>query len=253
MVDRITPRPDADVVTRVRAATGRDDPAALMAESFLQWVIQDCFVAGRPAWERVGAQLVDDVAPFEEAKIRLLNATHSCLAWAGTLAGLRYIHEDARDPRIRQLAWDYVTHDAIPALGAGPIALHAYRDTVLERFANQALPDTNQRVASDSFAKIPTFILPTLRDRLARGESIAAVAVLPALFLAFLQRWHRGLLPFAYADQAMDAAAAHAICEAADPVAALVDVAALWGPLRGDARLVAAIRAAASRVETVLA
>jgi D-arabinitol 4-dehydrogenase len=248
MVDRITPRPTAEVVQRVKAATGRDDPAALMAESFIQWVIEDHFVNGRPGWEQAGVEMVDSVAAHEEAKIRLLNATHSCIAWAGTLAGYSYIHEGVRDARIRQLAYDYVTQDTIPVLSPSPIDLENYRDVVLERFGNAALRDTNQRVAMDGFAKIPGFIAPTVRERLARGESIAAVAMLPALFLACLQRWHRGRLPYTYEDQAMDATAAHAMCAAADPVAAFASDAALWGPQAGDPRLIGALHRAAERV-----
>jgi D-arabinitol 4-dehydrogenase len=107
-------------------------------------------------------------------------------------------------------------------------------------------------VAADGFSKIPGFIAPTVRERLAQGATIDSVAMLPALFLAFLQRWHRGLLPYAYQDQGMDEAVAHAICEAADPVAALCAEAPLWGALAGDARLVDAVRRASQRVATFI-
>ncbi len=248
MVDRITPRPTPAVRARVLAATGIDDPAALMGERFIQWVIEDRFIAGRPAWETVGVQMVDSVDAYEEAKIRLLNATHSCIAWAGTLVGHTYIHEGTRDPVIRQMAFDYVTDDTIPVLEPSPLDLAAYRDVVLDRFGNPAIADTNQRVAMDGFSKIPGFIAPTIAARLARGEPIASVAMLPALFLAYLQRWHAGGIPYTYQDQAMDPAVAHAICAAADPVAAFCADRVLWGPLAGDARLVDAVRVAAARV-----
>jgi D-arabinitol 4-dehydrogenase len=244
MVDRITPRPVPAVRARVKAATGWDDAAPVMAESFIQWVIEDNFCNGRPPWQHVGVEMVASVAPFEEAKLRILNASHSCLAWAGTLAGHEFIHEGARDPRIRQAAFDYITDDAIPCLRPSPVDLEKYRDVVLARFGNAALGDTNQRVAMDGFAKLPGFIVPTIAERLQRHESIASVSMLPALFLAFLQRWHRGELAYAYEDQAMDAAAAHAICATSDPVNAFCTNAVLWGGLAGDARLVAAIRAA---------
>ncbi|MCY1211208.1 Mannitol 2-dehydrogenase [compost metagenome] len=248
MVDRITPRPPPELRARVRAATGRDDGAAVTGESFIQWVIEDDFIAGRPDWGRVGVELVESVQPYEEAKIRILNATHSCIAWAGTLAGLGFIHEGTHDAAIRQMAFDYVTDDVIPCLSPSPIDLAAYRDVVLDRFGNPAIRDTNQRVAADGFSKIPGFIAPTVRERLAAGQGIDSVAMLPALFLAFLQRWHRGALPYAYQDQSMDDAAAHAICDAADPVAALCADAGLWGSLAGDARLVDAVRRAGERV-----
>ncbi|MEY4766302.1 MAG: hypothetical protein RI907_2975, partial [Pseudomonadota bacterium] len=253
MVDRITPRPTPAVRERVKAATGVDDPAALMGESFIQWVIEDRFIAGRPAWETVGVEMVQSVDAYEEAKIRLLNATHSCIAWAGTLVGYLYIHEGTHDAVIRKMAFDYVTDDVIPVLDTPekpcPINLAQYRDVVLDRFGNPAIQDTNQRVAMDGFSKIPGFMAPTFRERLARGESIDSVAMLPALFLAYLQRWHAGQIPYTYQDQAMAPAVARAMCDAADPVAAFCADVPLWGPLAQDPRLVDAIRRAFARVK----
>ncbi len=253
MVDRITPRPTPDVRARVLAATGLDDPAALMGERFIQWVIEDRFAAGRPVWETVGVLMVASVDAYEEAKIRLLNATHSCIAWAGSLVGYSFIHQGTHDPAIRKLAFDYVTDDVIPVLDRpdkpSMIDLAAYRDVVLDRFGNTGVVDSNQRVAMDGFSKIPGFIAPTIAERLARNESIHSVVMLPALFLAYLQRWHGGQLPYTYQDQAMDPAVAHAICAAADPVAAFCADRPLWGALAGDARLVAALRLASARVD----
>ena len=256
MVDRITPRPPPELRQRVREATAWDDAAPVTAERFTQWVIEDDFIHGRPDWARVGVELVGSVAPYEEAKIRILNASHSCIAWAGTLVGLQYIHEGTHTPAIRRMAFDYVTEDVIPCLNApghpSPVDLPAYRDVVLERFGNPAIRDTNQRVAMDGFSKIPGFIAPTVRERLARGEGIAGVAVLPALFLFFLRRWHAGTLPYVYQDQAMDEASAHAICDAHDPVEALCSDAVLWGDIAGDLRLVEAVRAASARVRAFI-
>ncbi len=256
MVDRITPRPTAAVRERVAAATGVDDPAALMGESFIQWVIEDNFIAGRPEWEQAGVEMVASVQAYEEAKIRLLNASHSCIAWAGTLVGYTYIHEGTQDAQIRRFAFDYVTDDVIPVLDTpehpSPINLPQYRDVVLDRFANPAIADTNQRVAMDGFSKIPGFIAPTIRERLARGETIASVAMLPALFLAYLQRWHAGAIAYTYQDQAMDPATAHAICASPDPVQAFCADATLWGPLADDPRLREAVSQAFGRVQAFM-
>ena len=252
MVDRITPRPAPDVRERVKSATGIDDAAPVMAESFIQWVIEDNFCNARPAWEKVGAQMVESVAPYEEAKIRILNASHSCIAWAGTLLGFQFIHEGTHHPAIRKFANDYVTDDVIPCLTPSPIDLAAYRDVVLERFGNPAIRDTNQRVAMDAFSKIPGFIAPTIRERLAKNESIASVAMLPALFFTFLQRWHRAEIPYAYQDQSMDVAIARAICDASDPIDAFCNDRVLWGLQAGDARLISAMRIAQSRVNNFL-
>ena len=249
MVDRITPRPTPAVRQSVLAATGVDDPAALMGETFIQWVVEENFIAGRPAWEKVGVEMVDSVTPYEEAKIRILNASHSCIAWAGTLRGYTYIHEGTLDPEIRQLAYDYVTTDVIPCLTPSPLDLEAYRDVVLDRFSNAAIMDTNQRVAMDGFSKIPGYIAPTFRDCTARGASFDAVAVLPALFLTYLQRWHRGEIAYEYQDQAMDPAAAHAICESDDVVSAFCGDVNLWGSLANDSILIATMRRAYEKVQ----
>ena len=257
MVDRITPRPPPELKARVAQATGWRDAAPVMAEDFMQWVIEDRFCNGRPEWERVGVQIVADVAPYEEAKIRILNASHSCIAWAGTLRGLHYIHEGTHDPDIRAMAYAYVTEDVIPCLNRdghpSPVDLPAYRDTVLQRFSNAAIADTNQRVAADGFAKITGFIVPTIRERLARGQRIAAVARLPALFLAFLQRWHAGQLPFEYQDQAMDPARAHAMCAAPDPLVPFSQDKMLWGELAGHPALYDALVAAHGEVTAFIA
>ena len=256
MVDRITPRPLPDVAVRVKAATGWDDRAPVMGESFIQWVVEDRFIAGRPAWERVGAEMVDSVHAYEEAKIRVLNASHSCVAWAGTLQGLSFIHEDMAVPVIRRLAHNYVTDDVIPSLDRPdhpcPIDLAKYRDVVLERFGNPNIRDTNQRVAMDGFSKIPGFIVPTLRDCMARGARMDSTAMLPALFFVYLGRWHRGELAYAYQDGVMDPAIAHAFFNDPDPLAAFCRDPLLWGPLAGNEALGTAIRSAVQRATQVL-
>jgi D-arabinitol 4-dehydrogenase len=187
MVDRITPRPPPDLRERVRAATGRDDAAPVMGESFIQWVIEDDFCNGRPAWERVGVEMVESVAPYEEAKIRILNASHSAIAWAGTLGGLplhprghrRRAHPPHR-PRLRP---------ATTSFRASCRARSTWRVTAtssLERFGNAAIRDTNQRVAMDGYSKIPGFIAPTVArapgarriDR-RRGDAAGALPRVP--------------------------------------------------------------------------
>ena len=249
MVDRITPRPTPAVRERVKAATGVDDPCALMGESFIQWVVEDDFKAGRPALEQVGVEMVSSVLPYEEAKIRILNASHSCIAWAGTLAGLQFIHQGTQRDDIRGMAADYVTQDVIACLTPSPLDLAAYRDTTLARFGNPAIEDTNQRVAADGYSKIPGFIRPTIEQSLAAGRQPRATAMLPALFFVFLQRWHAGLLPYEYQDGLFDPTAVRAMLSAPDPLGAFCQDRVLWGELAGDARLVALLREAEQRVQ----
>jgi D-arabinitol 4-dehydrogenase len=253
MVDRITPRPTDELRERVLSATGVADACPVMAEAFIQWVIEDHFCAGRPAWERVGAELVDSVLPYEEAKIRILNASHSCIAWAGTLVGHTYIHEGTLDEDIRRLAHEYVTEDVIPCLTPSPIDLARYRDVVLDRFGNAFIQDTNQRVAADGFSKIPGFIAPTIEECFSRGKAPRATAMLPALFLRFLDRWREGALPYTYQDSVMSEQDARAFFTAPDPVAAFCGSRLLWGGMAGRAELVEVVRDALQRVDAWLA
>jgi D-arabinitol 4-dehydrogenase len=244
MVDRITPRPTQEVQDRVRAATGRDDPLAVSCEEYLQWVVEDDFCNGRPAWERVGAELVAAVEPYEEAKIRILNASHSAIAWAGALAGYRYIHEALHDPRIHAAVHAYITGAVFDCLRPSPIKLERYRDQVLARFGGDAMRDTVERVLADSFAKLPGFIVPTLRERIARGLPLDSVALLPALFLQVLLHWQRDDLGVPYYDQSRDPDVLGAICSAQDPVAAFCAQRVFWAELADHPALLHAVRGA---------
>jgi D-arabinitol 4-dehydrogenase len=250
MVDRITPAPSPALLARVREATGREDLAAVGCERYLQWVIEDDFRNGRPAWESAGAELVRAVEPYEEAKIRMLNATHSAIAWAGSLAGCRHIDEALADPRIRSLAHAWITDAVFDCLRPSPIGLEAYRDLILERFGSSAIQDTVERVLSDSFSKLPGFVVPTLRDRIHGGLPLDSAALVPALFLQVLLRWRAGRLGMMYRDQALDVRVLDAICESADPVAAFCGQALFWGELAGDVRLVEAVRKAFPKAAT---
>lgn len=234
MVDRITPRPTPEVAERVQAATGKQDGAAVMAESFIQWVIEDDFIAGRPALEKVGVELVESVLPWEEAKIRILNATHAAIAWAGTLIGLNYIDESTRHPAIYQLAHDYVTQDVIPSLSPSPLDLADYRDVVLARFSNPYIKDTSQRVGADGLSKIPGMVTPTLQQCYQRGAQPTATAVIPALFFLFMQRWASGDLPYPYQDGALQADVLRRQFASADPLQAFLSDSALFGELAAD-------------------
>jgi D-arabinitol 4-dehydrogenase len=252
MVDRITPRPPAALRGRVRAATGWTDGAPVMAEAFRQWVIEDHFAAGRPSLERVGVQFVSDVAPYEEAKIRILNASHSAIAWAGVLKGCEFVHQAVADPAIAALTRAFVSEAAIPCLSPSPIDLATYGANVLARFGNREIADTNQRVASDSCAKLAGFVAPTVTDCLAGRGHLDSAAALPALFLLFMRRWADGALPFFYADQALDPAAMRAILADAEPAEAFCRARRFWHDRAGDPRLTAAVRQALPRVEARL-
>ncbi|TCV95137.1 D-arabinitol 4-dehydrogenase [Biostraticola tofi] len=249
MVDRITPRPAAEIAGRVKDKLGIDDRAPVMGESFIQWVVEDNFINGRPALEQVEVEMVDSVVPYEEAKIRILNASHSCIAWAGTLLGQSYIHQSTGTVPIRQMAYDYVTQDVIPSLSPSPLDLAHYRDVVLERFSNPYIQDTNQRVAADGCSKIPGFITPTLVECYRRGQSPDATAVLPALFFLYMRRWHEATLPYDYQDGILDKQATHALYASADPIAAYANDSKLFGPLAGNAEFEQLLRRTINRLD----
>ncbi|MFB4360822.1 mannitol dehydrogenase family protein [Pantoea sp. BS_8] len=253
MVDRITPRPTADIAGRVLAATGKDDAVPVMAESFIQWVIEDDFIAGRPALEQVGVELVESVLPWEEAKIRILNATHSAIAWAGTLIGLRYIDESTRQKAIHQMAREYVSQDVIPSLSPSPLNLAEYRDVVLSRFSNPWIKDTNQRVAADGLSKIPAMVTPTLQACYQRGTPPAASVVLPALFYLFLQRWAQGELPYDYQDGVLQPDVIQQWFTQPDPLRTYMTQPSLFGALATSADFHARLTATVAGLTTWLA
>jgi fructuronate reductase len=187
MVDRITPAvTDAD---RVEAGklSGLHDEALVVAEPFSQWVIEDRFAGPRPAWEKVGAILTDDVLPYERVKLRVLNATHSLLAYLGALKGLDTIAEAVADPALLRTVREVLDHDILPTLAPAPgLNLESYRDTVLERFANTALAHTTRQVAMDGSQKLPNRLLGTVVDRLAAGHVPAGLALAVAAWIAYL-------------------------------------------------------------------
>ncbi|GAM21141.1 hypothetical protein SAMD00019534_043160 [Acytostelium subglobosum LB1] len=243
MVDRITPRPPADLVARV-ATLHQDfeDRAPVMCEKFTQWVIEDNFIIGRPALEKVGVEFTQDVKPYEEAKVRILNASHCILAWGGTLKGYTYIHEGMRDPQIKTMAYDYITNDVIPTLKAKtPLNLESYRDIALDRFSNPYLADTNQRVSSEGYTKIPGFVVPTITACFQRGDAPRSSIRLVALFFVLLQRSYQGKLPYIYVDAVLTKEMLNNIFKATDPVQAFAHDQVLFGTLKDNAQFVSLV------------
>ena len=170
MVDRIVPATTAEDRAEVLARLQLEDQGTVVAEPFRQWVIEDDFAAGRPAWELAGAVLTADVAPWETAKLRLLNGTHSALAYLGGLRGYRTIAEAIGDADLATVAESLMKQDVIPTLVAPPgLDLEVYAASVLSRFANPALRHTTAQVAMDGSQKLPLRLLGTVRERLAAG------------------------------------------------------------------------------------
>jgi mannitol 2-dehydrogenase len=177
MVDRITPvTTDADRAL-VRDRFGIDDAWPVVCEPFEQWVLEDSFTLGRPAYEEVGVQVVDDVVPYELMKLRLLNASHQTMAYFGTLAGYTYAHEATEDPRIATLLRRYMDDEGTPTLQPVPgIDLDDYKATLMERFGNPAIADTLARLAAESSDRIPKWLLPVVRSNLKAGRPVTLAA-----------------------------------------------------------------------------
>ncbi|MDP1731078.1 MAG: mannitol dehydrogenase family protein [Devosia sp.] len=186
MVDRIVPATtDADR-QMVKEIAGLDDAWPVVTEPFTQWVIEDRFPQGRPPFEAVGAQMVSDVEPFERMKLRMLNGSHSTMAYLGYLAGYQYVSEAIADPVIHKLVHGLMTEEVMPVLPMPRADLERYRDQLLERFANPALKHRTWQIAMDGSQKLPQRLLGTVRDRLAKGQGIQRLALGVAAWMRYV-------------------------------------------------------------------
>ena len=175
MVDRITPVTAEADIAHLENSYGIADRWPVVCEDFTQWVIEDRFVAGRPAWERVGAQFVADVAPYEMMKLRLLNGSHLAIAALGRLMGYTYIHETMEDPKLRCYMAALMDRETGPTLPPVPgIDLEDYKRTLIARFANPAIRDTVERVNTD--APLNVLVVP-VGARLAMGGGVDLLAL----------------------------------------------------------------------------
>ena len=188
MVDRITPMTSDAHRAQLTERHGVEDAWPVVCEPFLQWVLEDKFVNGRPAWEKVGVQFTDDVTPYEEMKIKLLNGSHLALTYLGFLKGYRYVHETMNDPLFRRYVRTFMDLDVTPQLAAVPgIDLEGYKDTLIERFSNQAIADQLERVCSDGSSKFPKFIVPTLNRLIEDGRPLERAALVVAAWALYLK------------------------------------------------------------------
>ncbi len=236
-VDRIVPAATPARLQAARAALGVADEAALGTEGFWEWVIERKFVddADADAMQSAGVTVVSDVAPFEEAKLRMLNASHSAMACIGAVAGLPVISDCISQKAIHTFIHDLMTLEVAPQMHRADWA--DYRDALLQRFANPALQHSVHQIATDSSQKIPQRWVPSALGALARGLPYERLAFASAAWMRYL-RGHDGKgmdehgTPYAVSDpmaaQLQLLAAAHA-ADAAATVHALSNVTAVWG------------------------
>jgi fructuronate reductase len=187
MVDRIVPATTAATLARAQAALGAVDLAAVEAEPFTQWVIEDDFAGGRPAWHTAGAVLTDDVTSWERLKLRVLNGLHSTTAYLGALAGRETIAATMALPGLPELLRQLAVADIGPTLTPPPgVRVEEYADQTLERFANPAIEHRTIQVAMDGSQKLPQRLLHTIADRRAQGAPPGLAALTVAAWMRFV-------------------------------------------------------------------
>jgi len=235
MVDRIVPATtDADRLA-VAGALGLRDAWPVMAEPFSQWVMQDRFPTGRPAWEREGAEMVADVRPHELMKLRMLNGSHSCIAYLGFLAGHATVADAMADPVFARFVDRLMAEEVAPTLDARPgMDPGAYRAALLARFANPALRHQTSQIAMDGTQKLPPRLLDTIRHRLYRGAPFDRLALGVAAWMRYVAGADERGAPIAVRDPL--AAQLADLVGRAGPVSGLLDDP---GPAAG--RLVSAL------------
>ena len=234
MVDRIVPATTNTDRARVAAALGVADAWPIVTEPFTQWVIEDRFTLGRPAWDRVGATMVRDVGPFEAMKLRMLNASHSALAYLGYLAGADTIADAMRDPRLAAFA-ARVMDEAAATLPPG-LDTPTYARSLLTRCRKPALRHRTWQIAMDGSQKLPQRVLATMGDRLARGWSVDTHALIVAAWMRYVSGTDETGKPIDVRDPMADTLAAIAADAGPAPerlVPALLGIRAIFGDLGG--------------------
>ncbi|MCA0424941.1 MAG: mannitol dehydrogenase family protein [Proteobacteria bacterium] len=187
MVDRIVPATTDEDRAMVAATLGVRDAWPVMSEPFTQWVIEDRFPAGRPRFEDAGAEITTDVAPYERMKLRLLNGTHSTMAYLGQLAGLETIADTISTPTFARFIRRLMDEEITPTVpGFSEDQLTRYKDALITRYANPALRHRTAQIAMDGSQKLPQRLIGTMRDQLAAGRSIALLGLAVAGFIRFM-------------------------------------------------------------------
>ncbi|MGK9053967.1 mannitol dehydrogenase family protein [Neorhizobium petrolearium] len=186
MVDRITPATSQREIDILREDFDIDDNWPVFCEEFKQWVMEDKFPAGRPRLEEVGVQFVPDVAPYELMKIRILNGGHAAIAYPAALLDIHFVHEAMEHPLIRAFLAKLEKEEIIPIVPPVPgTALNDYFALIERRFLNPKIGDTIPRLAQDGSNRQPKFILPSTRDRLAKGLDIVGLSLVSALWCRY--------------------------------------------------------------------
>lgn len=250
MVDRIVPAATPASLDHASLVLGLRDEAAVSAEAFIQWVIEDDFAAGRPAWEAAGAELVGDVRPYQELKLRLLNGAHSAIAYAGALLGLTCVAEVMAEPALARFVERLMLDEIAPMASPPPgLDAEAYARALLRRFANRSVQHRTLQIAMDGSQKIPVRWLPTLRAARQRGLPTPCLVTALAAWLRFLAGRDEAGRELPLDDPMAPRLRAAAMQEPAEAVRAVLAIEEVFGQdLRADAALAGRLTAVLTRI-----
>ncbi|WP_115584632.1 mannitol dehydrogenase family protein [Xanthomonas dyei] len=252
MVDSIPPATDDAVRQQVQAQLGQSDAWPIQRERYTQWVVEDRFCNGRPALERVGVVLSDDIAGYARAKLRLLNAPHSTLAYLGSLLGRDTVADAMRQPPLAAFVETLMRQDIAPTLQPMPgFDAQRYSDAILARFRNPAIRHLLAQIAWDGSQKLPVRLLSTISDALAADQPIDRLCLPLAAWLQFVRRQtHTGIALIDPLSEALSALGREATGDAGHDVTVFLKLDAVFAPLSADVRFSAALTTAYAALGT---
>jgi mannitol 2-dehydrogenase len=252
MVDRITPQTSPADKKSLAENFGIEDSWPVVTEPFMQWVIEDRFCDGRPPFEKVGVQLVNnvhDVEQFEKHKLRLLNGSHSAIGYPGQLAGFKYVHEVMEHPLFRKFVWQMMQEEVKPLLPDIPgVNIDEYCNTLIERFSNPTIMDQLPRVALNASGKIPQFIMPSIAEAIWVTGPFRRLCFVAAAWFRYLHGVDDNGQKFQVDDPMREELQAKAVAGGTNP-SELLSIKNLFGDdLRGDKRFIETITTAMEEI-----
>lgn len=253
MVDRITPATTDRDRAWLAEGYGLEDRWPVVAEPFRQWVVEDRFADARPPLDELDVIVTGDVEPYELFKLRLLNASHSCLAYLAHVLEIELVDEVMAEGRFAEFVRRFLVEEAGPTVPRAPgIDLARYQATLIDRFSNPATGDQVQRLCLDGSVKFPKFLLPTVRAQLDAGGPIRLAALALAGWCTYLVgRAESGRELTLSPDPNLDRARDYARRSEDDPRAFLAFRSVFGDDLPGDERFVDSFTSALRRVRTV--
>jgi mannitol 2-dehydrogenase len=239
MVDRITPVTTQQDIELLSEKYGIEDACPVTCEPFIQWVLEDNFSCGRPVWEKVGAQFVKDIDPYEKIKLRLLNAGHSFLGFAGSLYGYETIDEAVNNTLIQKCLRTFMDEEVTPLLGKiEGVDLEEYKDNLIERFKNPNIKDQLTRICSESSAKLPKFLIPTVKEQLQNNGPIKYSIIALAAWCRTLELYAKKQYNYPIQDAILTELTQAAVLAAENEPSAFLGITAVFDDLTKQSRLV---------------